>query len=208
MDRPPTVKVKEDWASHSLQYRVATSLARFFATVLHRGVLVEGLENLPRSGRVILASNHSSVLDPPIIGMSVSRLRFPHYLAKRELLRPEPFGMILRSWGTIPVDRGRGDTGAIRAVLRLLESEGCMVIFPEGTRQKPGRVSRAKPGVGYLAKASGAPVVPLRVRNTELLFGMDPFRVTLGRSMMFGGDGERESYQEFADRVLQAIYAL
>jgi 1-acyl-sn-glycerol-3-phosphate acyltransferase len=203
VDRPPSRAAKEDWASHALQYRVSTTLARILARVLHRGIVVEGVENLPRSGRVILASNHISVLDPPVIGIAVSRWRFPHYLAKRELLRLEPFGMILRSWGTIPVDRGRGDTGAIRTVLRLLEREGCMVIFPEGTRQKPGRVSRAKPGVGYLAKESGAPVVPLRVRNTEWLVGRRPFRVTLGRPMTFEGE-----YQEFAERVLEAIYGL
>jgi 1-acyl-sn-glycerol-3-phosphate acyltransferase len=64
-------------------------------------------------------------------------------------------------------------------------------------------VSRAKPGVGYLAKESGAPVVPLRVRNTEWLVGRRPFRVTLGRPMTFEGE-----YQEFAERVLEAIYGL
>lgn len=196
------------WASYTLQYRVSIQLARMLAHLLHGGLVVEGLGNLPLRGGVIVASNHISVLDPPVIGVAVSRARFPHYLAKRELFRIEPFGAILKSWGSIPLERDRGDAGAIRAALGVLAADGCMVMFPEGTRRKPGRVSRAKPGVGFLAKEGGVPVVPARVRNTERLFAMEPFRVTFGRPMLFEGREGREAYQEFADRVLETIHAL
>lgn len=172
-----------------------------------RGIQTEGLERVPAWGRVIVASNHVSVIDPPLVGSLLGFTRYPRFLAKEELFR-FPMGPVFRSWGAIPLNRSRGDVGAIRSALEVLEGEGCLVLFPEGTRAPRGRPLRPKPGVAMLAHRTGAPVVPVRVQDTETLLRRGPLRVRFGSPMRYEGAEGREEYQRFADRVMDEIRRL
>lgn len=172
------------------------------------GLRARGLEHVPERGRVIVAVNHISLLDPPAAAATVFPRRYPLFVGKEELFRNPVTGWFLRATGTIPLDRARGDVGALRAALSVLEAEGCIVVFPEGTRSRTGEPGRPKPGVSFLAHQSGAPVVPVRVRNTERVPPRAPIELRFGRPMRYDGDGGKASYRTFAEAVMSEIFKL
>jgi glycerol-3-phosphate dehydrogenase (NAD(P)+) len=124
-----------------------------------------GSEHLPRTGPLLLASNHRSFLDPFVIG-SLTR-RPVYYVAKRELFRKPWQARLLNALGAFPIDRGRGDEDAIATAREVLARGDCVVIFPEGTRVRPGPLGAPRRGIGRLALETGAPVVPIAVIGTE-----------------------------------------
>ena len=124
-----------------------------------------GREHLPSRGPLLLAANHRSFLDPFVIGMLVRRPVY--YMAKRELFRRRWQAWLLNSLGAFPVDRGAGDAAAMRTARAILERGDCVVIFPEGTRVRPGPLGAPRRGIGRLALETGTPVAPIAVIGTE-----------------------------------------
>jgi glycerol-3-phosphate dehydrogenase (NAD(P)+) len=124
-----------------------------------------GSEHLPRSGPLILAANHRSFLDPFVIGALTRRPVY--YVAKRELFERRWQAWLLNGLGAFPIDRGAGDEDAMATARAILARGDCVVIFPEGTRVRPGPLGRPRRGVGRLALETGARVVPLAVIGTE-----------------------------------------
>jgi 1-acyl-sn-glycerol-3-phosphate acyltransferase len=124
-----------------------------------------GREHLPRSGPLLLASNHRSFLDPFVIGMLVRRPVY--YMAKRELFEKRWQAWVLNALGAFPVDRGAGDREAMETARAILERGDCVVLFPEGTRVRGGPLGEPRRGVGRLALETGAPVAPVAVIGTE-----------------------------------------
>jgi len=124
-----------------------------------------GREHLPRSGPLLLAANHRSFLDPFVIGTLVRRPVY--YMAKRELFEKRWQAWILNALGAFPVDRGAGDGDAMATARAILERGDCVVVFPEGTRTRPGPLGTPRRGIGRLALETGAPVAPVAVIGTE-----------------------------------------
>jgi 1-acyl-sn-glycerol-3-phosphate acyltransferase len=124
-----------------------------------------GREHIPAEGPVIVAANHRSFLDPFVIGTMARRPMY--YVAKEELFRKRWMAWILNSLGAFPVKRGAGDEDTIETAKAILARGDIVLIFPEGTRTRPGSLGRPKRGVGRLALESGAPVVPVAVIGTE-----------------------------------------
>ncbi len=124
-----------------------------------------GREHVPGSGPVLLAANHRSFLDPFVIGALTKRPVY--YIAKRELFERRWQAWLLNGLGAFPVDRGAGDEHAMDTARAILERGDCVVIFPEGTRVRPGPLGRPHRGVGRLALQTGARVVPIAVMGTE-----------------------------------------
>ncbi len=124
-----------------------------------------GSEQLPRSGSLLIASNHRSFLDPFVIG-AIAR-RPVYYVAKRELFERRLQAWFLSSLGAFPIDRGAGDEEAMATAREILDRGDCVVIFPEGTRVRPGPLGSPRSGVGRLALESGARVVPVALIGTE-----------------------------------------
>lgn len=123
-----------------------------------------GREHVPASGPVIFAANHRSFLDPFVIG-AMSR-RPLYFVAKKELFRKPLQRWFLNSLGAFPIDRGGADGDAMSTARAVLERGDCVVIFPEGTRTRPGGIGSPRRGVGRLALETGAPVVPVAVHGT------------------------------------------
>jgi 1-acyl-sn-glycerol-3-phosphate acyltransferase len=124
-----------------------------------------GREHLPRSGPLLLASNHRSFLDPFVIGTLVRRPVY--YMAKRELFEKRWQAWILNSLGAFPVDRGAGDHDAMDTARAILARGDCVVVFPEGTRVRAEGLGDPRRGVGRLALETGAPVAPVAVAGSD-----------------------------------------
>jgi 1-acyl-sn-glycerol-3-phosphate acyltransferase len=123
---------------------------------------VEGREHVPTRGPVLLAGTHQSHADSIAIGTAVPRPT--HFLGDRRLLDWPILGQRLPRMGMVPLDRGRGDAGAMDLIARLLvEADACVVIYPEGSRSRDGRVHRLRSGLARLATATEVPIVPVAV---------------------------------------------
>ena len=120
-----------------------------------------GRENIPEEGGVIVACNHQSYLDPVIAAQKIPhQLRF---MAKAELFKVPVLGFIIRHLNAFPVERGKGDTGAIDYAVETIKSRHCLLIFPEGTRSKTGELLRPRSGISVIAHRTGADVLPVSI---------------------------------------------
>jgi len=168
-----------------LLYRVVC----WCVTRLARGLLrvrVIGADRVPEDGPVIVAANHASYFDIPLLGMSLPRQA--DYLAKRELFVLPLIAPLLRALGGVPVKRGGGDRAAMAEVARRLAAGRLLVIYPEGTRSRTGVLGPARAGIGRIVAQSKAVVVPVFIQGTS---GLRPFgEVTLrfGEPIDFGPD--------------------
>ena len=167
-----------------------------------------GREHIPREGGVIIAANHRSFLDPFLIGTLVRRPVY--FVAKRELFTNPLLAWWLSSLGAFPVDRGNGDRDAMGTARRILERGDVVVIFPEGTRTRPGGLGNPKRGVGRLALETGAPIVPVAVIGTEAVrrgWRIRPHKVRLrcGRPLLFAR--VEEPSPQLARAVIDRVWA-
>ena len=127
---------------------------------------VEGRENVPPMGPLIIVANHQSNFDPPLLSTSLPRKT--SFLAKSGIFRGPLAYWFLRSYGAFPVDRDRADLTAYRWALKQLDRDGAVVVFPEGTRN-PGGMKKARDGVVRLALKTQAPLLPVGISGTERL---------------------------------------
>jgi len=126
-------------------------------------------ERVPLTGPVILAPNHASYLDPPLVGSGVHRQI--SFLARDNIFHVPILAAILRSWEVVPVDRDGGTGRGLKQILQRLDEGGAVILFPEGTRSRHGELNPARSGIGLTVIKSGAPVVPVRVFGTHDAFG-------------------------------------
>jgi 1-acyl-sn-glycerol-3-phosphate acyltransferase len=172
---------------------------------------VEGLDNIPASGPVILAMNHIHWMDIPLASLHVPRVT--HYMAKIELFSAPLLGGFIRKLGAFPVRRGEGDREAIRMSERILAEGRILVIFPEGHRSGNGVLLKAHPGAGYIALRTGAPVIAVAVSGTQQIFKRFRPTVTIRYSKPFTvqlGDGKRtrDSTTAVTNQIMYQIAAL
>jgi 1-acyl-sn-glycerol-3-phosphate acyltransferase len=180
-------------------------------------------ERVPLQGPVILASNHASFLDPPLVGAGIKR--GINYLARESLFRFPVVGWVLHRWQSVPVDREGGGAKGLKAILERLLAGGAIILFPEGTRTRDGKLQPARSGIGLTVIKSTAPVVPVRVFGTFEAYGRHlrlprPRRIMVkyGRPMLFEAlraEAEtctkprlKEIYQEVADQIMAEIARL
>ena len=192
-------------------YLLGYSLSKAIAkTFFHYRVI--GAENMIEEGPCIIAANHCSYLDPPLVGIACRRAI--HYLARKTLLDWPVLGPIFPDLNVIPVDQNNADRSALRGVIRVVQNGGAVVVFPEGSRSPDGRLQPAQPGLGMIVAKTGAPVVPVRICGsfTALPRGRQRPRlaavtVVVGRALRFPAEitEGREAYQKISDRVMDAV---
>jgi 1-acyl-sn-glycerol-3-phosphate acyltransferase len=170
---------------------------------------VNGLDVLPRSGPVLIAGNHDSQMDPVAIGVAARKHRQVRALAKSTLWDVRGLGPILNGMGQIPIERGKGDTGALDRAIAALRDGACIGVFPEGTRSL-GRELRARSGIGRLAEAVPETEIILVAVTGTTDYARFPKRprvtVTFSRPAE-GGYRVGEDHGEFAARLLSEIRA-
>ena len=145
-------------------YYLGWSVTRVISKLIFR-IKISGGENFPPSGGFILATNHISYYDPPLVGSWAPRQVY--FFAKQELFKNKLFGWIIRQTNALPVRRGAIDRQALELSLDVISRGYGLTIFPEGTRSKTGALQPGKPGVSYLAAKSGYPVLPVALMGTE-----------------------------------------
>jgi len=144
----------------------------FCKSYLH--LTVSGLENIPPNGGVIIAANHQSHLDVPLMGLAIPReARFP---GKAELFTSSALlRTFLLNLGGFPIVRGEGDRKAISLSETVLQKGDVLVLFPEGTRTRSGEIAPFHRGLGVLSIRTGAPVIPAAMAGSGRSLGVGQF---------------------------------
>lgn len=192
-----------------LIYWTVWSFARFVVWLVY-GLKMFNRRYVPATGPVIIASNHQSYLDPPVVSISISRE--VHFFAKEELFHIFGLGWLITKLNSIPVRRGIYDPKSIKRVLGTLEQGGALILFPEGTRGNGIDFLPPKPGIGLIARHAKVPIVPTYVyrsprtaaslwrRRINVCFGPP-----IPADQVAGFPDNREGYQALADLVMTHI---
>ena len=181
------------------------------------GMRIVGRENLVTEGPVLLAANHESFLDPPLIGLIYpDEVRF---LARKTLFKG-PAGPILRGWNAVPIDQDNPDIASLKGIIKRLREGERVLVFPEGQRTHDGTLGSAEPGIGLIVSKARAPIQPVRIRGArEALprgakrLRFHPISVTIGKPIRYT-EAElkalkgREGHQKIADHIMEAIAEL
>lgn len=163
----------------------------FMAMKIAFSMKLVGKENIPKNTTVIFASNHRTNADPPLISCG---LKGKHsFMAKEELFRNKFFGWLIKNLGAFPVSRGKGDSAVLDKAVENLENGRNLMIFPEGTRSKDGKVHRGHSGAAVIAARSGKPIVPVGIVFGEKL----KFRTKI--TINYGEPIYPEDYVEVCD---------
>ena len=197
-------------------YQFHYQLSRFLARTLFDFQVVHG-DRILEHGGVILAMNHESYLDPPLVGIACQREIY--YLARKTLLDVPLLGAMLPHLNVIPVDQEKADMSALKTVIKVVRAGQATVIFPEGTRTLDGRIQGAQPGLGLVIAKTQAPVVPMRIFGAHRAFPsggkprvFNPIKIVVGHPIHFSradvsGDG-RAFYQGLSQRVMDEIESI
>ena len=181
------------------------------------GMRVIGEENLITEGPVLVASNHQSFLDPPLIGNLYKDEMV--YLARKTLFTGAS-RWVYTKWNAIPVDQDRPDMASLKTIIRKLKEGHRVLVFPEGERTVDGNLGEAAPGIGLVAVKSGAPIQPVRISGARDALPRGSSRIRFARITVTVGKPIRltpeeikeahgkEGYNRIAKRIMAAIHEL
>ena len=186
-------------------YDFAKVTVRTSALVLWR-VRVYGAQYVPATGPLLVACNHVSYLDPPLLGSFCPRRI--SYMAKKELFVIPVLGGVIRALGAYAVDREGSATAAIKRSLRVLQEGGVVGIFPEGRRNRAGDAS-AQTGVALLAALAQVPVVPAFIRGTDRALRLARISVAFGEPLAPPArKATRDDLAKFTSEIMRSIEML
>lgn len=192
------------WIGHTIFRAAAKAFFRY---------QVVGRDKLVQSGSVLIASNHESFLDPPLVGIAYSDS--VHYLARKTLFRG-PCAWLYPRWNAIPVDQEAPDMSSLKKIVRILRSGEQVVVFPEGARTLDGKLQAGEAGVGLIAVKSQATIQPVRIFGArEALprgsgrLKFHPITIVVGDAIELTEEERkvkgREGYQAISDRIMHEI---
>lgn len=197
-------------------YSIVKFILKFAFKILFRWEIY-GRENLPMSSGAILAANHTSFLDPLLIGAPIPRKAY--FFARSDVFRPRLWGWFLKQLHSIPIERDEPSLSSIKAVLTLLRSGEIVVMFPEGTRISGRRLGEAKGGLGMMVAKSAVPVIPAYISGAASalpkkakMIRLKKIKIIYGRPLyltpLLEGTCRRDGFQRISDRVMTEIGAL
>lgn len=161
-----------------LLYKLLAPICSGFFSLFFR-MKVEGIENIPKEGAIIICPNHISNFDPPLVAAAMRKVRPIRFMAKSELFQNKLLSSLLYKLGAFPVHRGKGDRQALKMASDILKNDECLGIFPEGTRKKTEGVQEAFTGVAMFALKYNAQVVPVGIKGEFKWF--KPMIVSFGK---------------------------
>lgn len=188
-------------------YKVIRFLAILIFNIIFR-IDIQGRENIPAKGRIILCSNHISLLDPVVLAIAVPRPI--SFMAKKELFNNKILSILISKLGAFPVDRKGSDISAIRSSLKVLKEEKILGIFPEGTRVKKMDLDSAKPGISLISIKGKSSIIPVYIQSKYKLFSK--ISVKIGEPIYldkyFDKKLSTEEYKNISKDILKSIYSL
>ena len=189
-------------------YVLGHVLIRWIFRILF-GLRIKGWEKVPKEGPVIIAPNHRSNYDPPLVGAAIPQ-REVYYFAKKGLFTNKLFSWFLMSFNAFPADTERVDMAAIRKAINILKEGKALMMFPEGTRSKTGEFLPAQPGVGWLALKLKVPIVPVLIWGTHEpmwnhFFKRTPFYIKFADPVYPEGEPSTENGRKLSQYVLDKI---
>ena len=192
----------------TLLYRILRDLVFFFMRFVHPVFRVTGRGNVP-PGRAVICCNHSNLSDPLWLIFALRLPEMPSSMAKKELLAVPVLGPFVKAFRVIGVDRAHNDIAAVKAALGVLRHDEKLIIFPEGTRVRPGKQVQAKTGAALLAARTGAPLVPVYLTKGKHLFR--PLRCVIGAPLQpqyAGAKPTGEELERTTQQLMREIYAM
>ena len=201
-----------------MTYTFLRGFMRFMTRTYLVGLLtVEGRQNVPRAGGLIVCPNHFATLDPPMVPAFLPRSD-SWSMAKFEYFRKGWMRWLFTAYHSFPVVRHTADRVALRRSFDLLQAGQVLVMYPEGTRVEAGVLSKPEPGAGFIAQKSACPVLPVALTGTRECLPKGaiwprrvPVRVRFGKPFLVlqrRASGERVSHEEAADAIMLAIAEL
>jgi len=167
-----------------------------------------GLENVPRTGGVLLVANHQSFFDPPLIGSSLTT-RDTDFLARGGLFSFKPFGWLISKLNATPIKQGAGDTGAMKEIIKRLNEKKAVLVFPEGSRTDDGTIQPFARGISVLLKRANCVVVPVGIAGVYEVWPRHkrlPRLFTRPVAVVYGEPIEsKELIEHGADQAIQTI---
>ena len=170
---------------------------------------VYGRENIPQEGSLLICPNHSGMADPIWVIFALRPKVMPRIMAKKEVMDVPVLGRFLRWFGVFGVDRSGADVNAVKMGLKCLRNGDWLMLFPEGTRVKPGKDVRPKGGAVLLSHRTNSPILPVYLSPRRGLFC--PITCVIGKPVLPELPGPRPSEQEIlaaADDLMRSTYAL
>ncbi|MDR2399160.1 MAG: 1-acyl-sn-glycerol-3-phosphate acyltransferase [Endomicrobium sp.] len=164
---------------------------------------IEGVENIPKTGGAIIAPNHMSFFDPPLTGAAMKRPLY--FMAKKELFDVPIFGWTIRQTNAFPVKREVQDMSAMRHAFSLLEEGHLLLMFPEGTRSKDGNLGKARAGAGMVACNAQVPLIPVKIKNTNMMSKFKQIRIKYGKPIYPPKDFSKNDYIGLSQKALDEI---
>lgn len=178
--------------------------------VWHPVFRVTGRENIPQEQNLVICGNHVGMMDPAWVLFAMKlRKDCPAIIAKEEVLKIPVIGPILKSVGVFPVRRGENDVNAVKHGLGALKSGKSLLLFPEGTRVKKGKVVEPKSGAVMFAVRTATPILPVYLETRR--FPFSPMRCVIGKPWTPPVEGRKASPEELhslAKELMSIIYAL
>ncbi len=198
------------------EWRIGYWLLYLVARVVF-GLKIEGRQFVPRTGGLILAPNHLSNMDAPLVGIGVG-VRELHFLAKAGLFRGTKFfAWLISHFNAIPLKEGKTSVEALRRIVGLLKNGNAVVIFPEGTRSKTGVMQEPQVGLGYVAAKTGVSVLPVYLKGTnarllDLILRRSRFVVRFAQPIdpvtISGKANRKDLYRKISEEVMRSIVML
>jgi 1-acyl-sn-glycerol-3-phosphate acyltransferase len=194
-------------------YRGGRFLAKVFLPTFG-SMVVEGRENLPKTGPLLIASNHQSYTDPAVLIYAVDRPMW--WMAKRSLFKGWFVSWFLRQVHVFGVNREKQDLAALAHAQKLLDEGKALLIFPEGTRH-PGALGRGHDGMAYMALRTGVPIVPVALTGTELIphvlrtpFHFQKLKAVIGEpyTLVPSARIDKQMLLSMTDRIMRSIAEL
>jgi 1-acyl-sn-glycerol-3-phosphate acyltransferase len=195
------------WFIKTLLYLILVLLYRFRNRKLYP---------IPSKGAMLVASNHASSWDPPILAATLPREL--NFFAKKELFKFKPFGWLISKYNAFPVDRAQLAPSTMRTMMAKINEGNAVVMFPEGTRTKTGDFLPPKYGIGYVALKATVPVIilPVYIHNSKKFklykFWFNNLKAITGKPILpeeySNLSQTKDNYQRVADMVMEQIIEL
>lgn len=191
-------------------YSVVKMLLYYFFKVVFRYKII-GAHHIPATGGAIIATNHISLWDPPVVG--TGSIRHIHFMAKEELFSIPVFKWIITKLNAFPVRRGAADRTAIRYAINLLKNGEILGLFPEGTRSKTGELGKPEPGIAMIALKAGVPIIPAAIIGTNKILKdgciLPQFIVKFGKPIIISEEkSDKEVMEKIGNTIMQEISQL